>query len=162
MKTMYSIEGAGNILVAERVFEAPLSAVWNAWTNVSVLERWWAPAPYKAVTASYSFAENGVWHYYMAGPEGDKHWCLNTYRSIEPEVQFTAEDAFCDENQQINDTLPISMWLVEFKVEGKETRVTVTATYESATALEQIMAMGMKEGFDMGLNQLEVLLTEEK
>lgn len=158
MKTIYSIGDDQKTLYATRTFNAPVSAVWEAWTNRDLLERWWAPRPYKAVTKSFDFSEGGAWHYHMLGPEGDVHWCLNAYEKIEPEVQFTAVDAFCDEDMHINESMPVSHWLVEFSEADGSTTVKVTSTYRSEAELQTVRDMGMEAGFDMGLNQLEEVL----
>jgi len=35
-----------------RYFNAPLELVWSTWTKPELLEQWWAPKPYKAITKS--------------------------------------------------------------------------------------------------------------
>lgn len=160
MKTKYTIGEDKKTLVSERSFNAPLSKVWEAWTNADILDKWWGPAPYKAVTKSFDFREGGDWHYYMQGPEGDIHWCLEEYLTIVPEVQFTALDHFCDEHKKINPELPSNRWLVEFKEADGITTVQVTNSYDSEKDLQTVVDMGMKEGFDQGLSQLEALLAE--
>ncbi len=160
MKTLYTISDDKKTLVAERSFTAPLEKVWQAWTDHTILETWWAPAPWKARTKSFSFTENGHWHYYMEGPEGEKHWCLNTYLLIVPLASFTAVDSFCDENQVIDPILPSSHWDIQFDMEGDVTTVIVTTTYASEKDLQTVVEMGMKEGFNQGLDQLETLLAQ--
>ncbi len=158
MKTKYTIGEDKKTLIAERSFSAPVAKVWQAWTTQEMLEKWWAPLPYKAITKSFDFKEGGEWHYYMQGPEGDIHWCLEEYETIEPEKLFTARDHFCDEQKNINSELPSNHWPVEFSEVDGVTTVLVTTTYASEKDLETVSQMGMKEGFDMGLNQLEALL----
>jgi len=158
MKTIYSVADDGKTLYSERSFAASVERVWEAWTNSELLDKWWGPLPYKAVTHNFSFTEGGAWRYTMEGPEGDKHYCINTYHTINPVKEFTAEDAFCNEDWSINTDLPKAAWKVEFKPTDGGTTVFVTTTYASAQDLETVVKMGMKEGFDMGLNQLEALL----
>lgn len=160
MKTKYTVTEDGMTLISERTFAAPVEKVWEAWTTQELLEQWWAPLPYKAVTRDFNFSEGGRWFYSMQGPEGDVHWCLNNYVSIVPGSYFTADDAFCDEEGNENTELPVSSWRVEFKGGEFETTVTVTTTYAKKEGLDTVIEMGMKEGFDMGLNQLEALLLQ--
>lgn len=158
MKTTYTISDDKKTLVAERSFTAPLEKVWAAWTKSELLEKWWAPLPWQARTKSFEFKEGGKWHYCMEGPEGEKHWGMNTYLLIVPEASFTAVDSFCDEAGIVNEELPTSHWDIQFDEEGDVTKVTVTNTYPNAEALETVTNMGMKEGFNQGLDQLEELL----
>lgn len=158
MKTKYTIGDAGKVLIAVRSFTAPLLKVWQAWTDSNMLDKWWGPLPYKAITQSYSFTEGGEWRYYMEGPSGDRHNCLNTYITINPQKEFTAEDVFCNEDGSINTSLPKSHWRVEFTHADGITTVHVTTTYNTSEDLTKVSKMGMKEGFNQGLNQLEALL----
>lgn len=160
MKTDYSIGEDKKTLIAKRSFAANLSKVWQAWTDSDMLDRWWGPKPYNAVTHSFSFTEGGEWRYTMEGPEGDAHYCINRYLTIKPEQEFTAEDLFTNEAWEVNLELPASHWKVEFSHTDGVTHVCVTTTYATATDLETVTNMGMKEGFDTGLSQLEALLVE--
>lgn len=160
MKTHYSVGEDQKTLIAKRSFNTPLEAVWNAWTTSEMLDTWWGPAPYRAVTTSFSFTEGGEWRYIMQGPEGDAHHCLNTYLTITPMTQFTAEDSFCNDDGSINTDLPTNHWTVDFSHADDVTSIVVTTRYASETDLETVTKMGMKEGFDIGLNQLEALLAQ--
>lgn len=159
MKTNYTVTEDKKTLIAERSFTAPLEKVWAAWTQSELLEKWWAPLPWHARTKSFEFKEGGKWHYCMEGPEGEKHWGMNTYLIIVPEASFTAVDSFCDENGAVDESLPTSHWDVQFDTEGEVTKIIVTTTYPNAEALETVSNMGMKEGFNQGLDQLEEMLT---
>ncbi|MHB1279027.1 MAG: SRPBCC family protein, partial [Bacteroidia bacterium] len=66
----------------ERSFNAPLDLVWAAWTEPEILDQWWAPKPWRAETKSMDFRVGGRWLYCMAGPEGERHWCLFDYKTI--------------------------------------------------------------------------------
>lgn len=161
-KTTYTINEAEATLIAERFFDAPREKVWRAFTIAEALEEWWAPKPWKAVTKSFDFSEGGHWHYYMAGPNGEKEWCMEHYLTIDPGVSYTARDEFSSETGEVNETLPMNNWLVEFKDEGGGTKVVVTTTYATPLDLQKVIDMGMKEGFAMALQNLEELLASEQ
>lgn len=150
----------GKSMVITRSFQASLKRVWDAWTRKELLEKWWAPAPWKAVTLSMDFSEGGEWHYYMQGPEGDRHYCLAAYKKIQPQKSFSALDAFCDEQKNINQNLPTNEWFNVFQEKNGMTQVTVNLTCKSVEDLKKLSEMGFKEGFSQGLDQLEALLRE--
>ena len=52
-----------------RHFDAPVDHVWRAWTEVDLLDQWWAPKPWKAETKTMDFRSGGSWLYAMIGPE---------------------------------------------------------------------------------------------
>lgn len=161
MKTIYTHKPEVKQLIAERTFTAPKSKVWKYYTTAEFLDKWWAPAPYQAVTTSLDFVPGGKWLYTMKGPEGDAHHCINHYKTINAEDSFTAEDSFADADWNIDESLPGTHWTVTFEEADGVTKLTVVLDLKSEADLEKLIEMGMKEGFDMGLNQLEALLAVE-
>lgn len=149
-------------LIITRKFNAPLQLVWEAFTTKELMEQWWAPKPYQCVIKSMDFSEGGKLHYYMLSPEGDKHWCMAEYLTINSHQNYTANDAFCDENLVINTNFPSTHWNNEFKNDGDNTIYQATLSYATIEDMEKIISLGFKEGFDMGLNQLEELLLQLK
>jgi uncharacterized protein YndB with AHSA1/START domain len=141
-----------------REFAAALEKVWKAWTDVSVLEQWWAPKPWKAVSKSYDFSEGGFWLYAMMGPNGETAWCRVNFKTIAPQQSFTSTALFCDENGVVNPDFPPMHWLVTFHAAGDATRVVAELTFDSETDLEKIVAMGFEEGFTMALGNLDEIL----
>lgn len=145
-----------NRIRVERSFQAPLDLVWSAWTEADLLDRWWAPKPYRAETKSLNFTVGGQWLYCMIGPEGDRHWCLFNYESIEQQKRYSGYDAFCDETGAINQTKPRVDWNNEFASTGPDsTMVTMHLQFQSLADLETIIQMGFKEGFTMGMENLD-------
>lgn len=149
---------AGNVLVVTRTFNAPVEKVWEAWTNSRLLDEWWAPKPWKAVTVEFDFTEGGHWLYYMLGPNGERHYCRADYSTIEPLKSYSATDAFTDENGVPNNQAPSAQWQNTFTANGNTTELKVEITYPAQADLETIVGMGFKEGFSMGLANLDELL----
>ncbi len=117
----FDVDKKNDTIHVERSFNAPIDLVWAAWTEAEILDQWWAPKPYQAVTKSMNFEVGGRWHYYMLGPEDDIHWCLFHYESIEKEKHFSGIDTFCDESANINNTKPRVKWKNEFSEEEDST-----------------------------------------
>ncbi len=162
MNFEFNVNKENKTIHVVREFDADKSLVWKAWTTAELLDQWWAPLPYKNVTKSLDFRESGTWLYSMVSPEGDVHWCLFDYHSVDPENSYSGEDAFCDESGKIADTMPRSNWQNQFNESNGRTTVSINITLESLEQLEQMIAMGFKEGFTAGLNQLEELLATIK
>jgi len=161
-ETIYTKDEANNKMFAERQFDAPVKDVWKAWTEPELLDQWWAPKPWKAVTISMDFREGGTWLYYMEGPDGTKQYCRNDYSSIIPEKSFQGLDAFCDENGTINTEFPRMNWRVDFTKSEPGTKVKIEISFDSKESLEKIIEMGFKEGFAMAHNNLDELLAKQK
>lgn len=142
----------------EREFDAPLPMVWSAWTQSELLDQWWAPKPWQARTKTMDFKPGGSWLYAMIGPDGETHWSKADFETVVPQKSFSALDAFCDENGNLNTDFPRSLWENTFTATGDSTRVNVVITYDKLADLEQIIKLGFKEGFTAGLENLDTYL----
>lgn len=155
----FTVDKENKTITVKREFNANLELVWKAWTTAELLDRWWAPKPWVAKTKSMDFREGGQWLYAMVSPENEKHWSRLDYEAIERLKSFSALDAFCDENGEINTAFGRTLWKNEFSENKVETTtVSMTLRYDSLENLEKHIEMGFKEGFTMGLNQLDELL----
>lgn len=141
-----------------REFDADLALVWKAWTTASLLDQWWAPRPYQNKTKHLDLRDGGQWLYCMISPENQVHWCKAEYLGVQTESSLQWLDAFCDEQGVLNEAFPRSNWHNQFRATGDTTTVEVTITHERLEDLEAIIAMGFKEGFTMGLGNLDELL----
>ncbi len=166
LKFDFIVNKENNTVNVKREFFANLELVWEAWINPEILDQWWAPKPYQNRTKSMDFREGGMWLYEMFNTEGEQphecHWCKNDYHKIEHHKNFSGLDAFCDENGNAHPNMPRTLWTNTFMQNEETTTVDIVAQYESLTDLEKIIEMGFKEGFTMGLNQLEALLKHIK
>ncbi len=158
-KTNYTVNNETKTLVAERAFDAPLPLVWLAWTDSHILDQWWAPKPWKAVTKTMDFTPGGKWHYAMVGPQGEKHWSMTEYKEIKTQQYFTQQNYFTDEQGNRLAEMPgTSQWHVAFTPQGETTIVTTTVSYDSVATMEKMIAMGFKGGFAMAHENLDAYL----
>lgn len=141
-----------------RAFNAPVEKVWQAWTDSTVLDKWWAPKPWRAITKNMDFSVGGHWLYCMAGPNDEKAWCIVHFTAIEPGKSFAATSDFCDENGNIDPNFPRMNWLNVFKSTEVGSMMEITISFNKEGDFEKIIAMGFEGGFTMGLNNLDELL----
>src|SRR3954463_2795464 len=57
-------------IVISRVIDAPRELVFEAFTEVQHLSRWWGPDGFTTTTQSFEFRVGGVWDFVMHGPDG--------------------------------------------------------------------------------------------
>lgn len=67
-----------------RVYEAPVEAVWDAWTDPEQVAQWWGPRGFTLTTHSKDFRVGGTWRYTMHGPDGTDYENVTPYLDIEP------------------------------------------------------------------------------
>jgi uncharacterized protein YndB with AHSA1/START domain len=139
-----------------RVFDADLDLVWDAFTQQEILDQWWAPKPWASRTKHMNFEEGGKRFYAMVSPEGDEHWSIQEYVSINPKTQFKMLNAFADQDE--NPQLPASEWDLRFSEQNGITKVHISIYNESLERMQKMIEMGFQGGFTMTLNYLDELL----
>ena len=158
----FSVDKENKTITVKREFEAELPLVWDAYTKKEILDKWWAPKPWKARTKTMDFREGGHWHYAMVGPAGEEHWALANYKNIQARKKFTGLDAFADAEGKVNKDMPQSTWDVNFTDKGEVTLVEFRITYPDLAQLEATIQMGFKEGLAMAMEGLDELLPSLK
>ena len=157
-KAVFTKDLASRKLHVTREFDAPVDKVWRAWTEASLLDKWWAPKPWKAETKTMDFKDGGFWLYCMAGPNGEASWCRVNFSRITPQQNFSTDTSFCDEGGNILDSFPTMHWHIEFKATVTGAKVEIAITFDTDDDLEKIIGMGFEDGFTMGLGNLDELL----
>ena len=154
----FNVDKEAKKIHVERSFDAPVDLVWQAWTDPKITDQWWAPKPWRAETKSQEFKPGGKWFYSMVSPEGERHWCVFEYKTINPKTSYSGSDAFCDENGVINKEFPSMDWDNQFSDKGASTVVNIEISFNELADLEKIIEMGFREGFTMGLENLDAYL----
>jgi len=156
----FKVDKATSTVTVDREFDAELSLVWDAFTRQELLDQWWAPKPWASQTKFMDFKVGGRRFYAMVGPEGQEGWQIQDYTSISPKTNFRFTSIFADKDQ--NPNLPGSDWNLNFSEQNGITKVSISIYNESKERMEQMLAMGFKEGFSMTLNELGNLLSTLK
>jgi uncharacterized protein YndB with AHSA1/START domain len=73
-----------NVITITRVYDAPLQAVWEAWTIPEEVAQWWGPRGFTLTTYSRDFRTGGHWHYTMHGPDGTDYENTAKYLEVVP------------------------------------------------------------------------------
>jgi uncharacterized protein YndB with AHSA1/START domain len=164
-KLLRKTEGKG--LTLTRIFDAPRSLVWKAWTDPELLKRWWGPKIFTAPVIKVDLRTGGKYLFAMRDPDGKDFWSTGTYREIIPLERIVATDSFSDE---MGNVVPASSygitgdWPLEAQVtstfEEKKGKTTYTLRYEFMPPKE--MLTSMVTGWNESLDKLGKVLEEEK
>jgi uncharacterized protein YndB with AHSA1/START domain len=136
-------------IVMSRVFDAPRSLVFEAWTKPELLERWLGVREgWSMVVCEVDLRVGGAYRFVWRGPDGPEMGMSGVYREIEPPERLVATESF-DDPWDSGEALDTTV-LVE---EGGKTTATTTVLYESEeirdAVLESGMARGVAESYDM-------------
>lgn len=77
-----------NVISLTRVYDAPLQAVWDAWTLPEEVAQWWGPRGFTLTTHSRDLRTGGHWHYTMHGPDGTDYENTTLYLEIVPKQRM--------------------------------------------------------------------------
>ncbi len=157
----FSVNKENKTITIKKEFAAQRTQVWDAFTKSDLLDKWWAPKPWKAVTKTMDFREGGFWHYAMIGPDNQEHWALVRYESIIPQQNIIAFDTFSNHEAKIDKNLPQSQWIMNFKDEGEITNYEGLIIFDNLEQLETTIKMGFKEGMTMALTNLDHYFEEQ-
>ena len=67
-----------------RVIDAPRELVFEAFTEVRHLSRWWGPERFITTTQSFEFCVGGEWDFVMHGPDGTDYQEWISWTEIAP------------------------------------------------------------------------------
>lgn len=88
-------------LVIERIFNAPIEKVWDAFTNPERIKKWFGPRDYTAPDAVIDLRVGGTSLISMMGKDGKKIWGTGTYKEIVPLKKIVVTDSFADEKGNV-------------------------------------------------------------
>src|SRR6478752_6172041 len=71
-------------IVISRIIDAPRELVFEAFTMVRHLSRWWGPEGFSTTTRAFEFRVGGAWDFVMHGPDGTDYQEGITWREIVP------------------------------------------------------------------------------
>jgi uncharacterized protein YndB with AHSA1/START domain len=75
-------------IVISRVIDAPRELVFEAFTEVRHLSRWWGPEGFTTTTRAFEFRVGGVWDFVMHGPDRTDYQEWITWTEIDPPVRI--------------------------------------------------------------------------
>jgi uncharacterized protein YndB with AHSA1/START domain len=143
-------------------FDASPERVWQLWADPRQLERWWGPPTYPATVTSHALRPGGRVEYHMTGPEGDEaHGYWEIVEADAPR-RLVFRDGFANADGTPNSDLPLNEARVSIAEIGEgRTRMTIQTIFPDAAAMEQLIAMGMEEGLNEAVGQIDAILAED-
>lgn len=117
-----------NELRISRLYDAPLQAVWDAWTEPEQVARWWGPRGFTITTHSKNLRPGGTWVYTMHGPDGTDYPNITYYHEVR-EHEALVYDHGASEGKP-----PLFRVSVYFKAIGDQTAMEMTMTLPTPEA----------------------------
>lgn len=87
---------SSNEIRITRVYDAPVGAVWDAWTVPDQVAQWWGPRGFSLTTHHKDLRVGGTWRYTMHGPDGVDYPNVTTYFVVEPHQKLVYDHGATD------------------------------------------------------------------
>lgn len=139
----------GTELRLERLIDAPVEAVWRAWTEHG--DEWFCPRPWRAEIRVQELRAGGRSEIVMRGPGGEENAMQGVYLEVVPHRRIVSTDALTADWQPQD---PFMVRIDEFADEGGRTRYTAIARHWTQEAADQHRAMGFEAGWGAATDQL--------
>ena len=154
MTTISSAREEREILIS-RVIDAPRELVFEAFTEVRHLSRWWGPEGFTTTTRSFEFRVGGEWDFVMHGPDGTDYQEWITWREIVPPERIVLLHGESADDPRAFESV------LTFEAAGEETRVVMRTVFPTKElrdeAVEKYHAI---EGGQQTLSSLAAYVTD--
>jgi len=141
-------------------FAAPLSRLWDAYTDPRQIERFWGPPTYPATFIRHEAVAGGRSVYKMTGPAGDVHWGSWDWTAADAPNSFEVLDNFADETGTPTPDMPTTRMDFAFSATDDGSRLVTTSHFASLEQMQQQLDMGMLEGIKEGMSQIDAVLAD--
>ncbi len=144
-----------NELRITRMYDAPVQAVWDAWTDPEQVAQWWGPRGFTITTHSKDLKPGGHWSYTMHGPDGTDYPNKTKYFEVEDRSKLVYDHGGND------DRPPLFRMTVLFSEVNKQTRLEMCMTLPTPEAAEQTRMFIKRAGGDSTWDRLGEYLEKD-
>ena len=110
-------------IVISRVIGAPRELVFEAFTQVRHLSRWWGPDGFTTTTRSFAFRVGGEWDFVMHGPDGTDYQEWITWQEIVPPERIALRHGESRDDPNAFESV------LTFEPAGEGTRIVMCAVF---------------------------------
>jgi uncharacterized protein YndB with AHSA1/START domain len=150
-------------LTIKRTFEAPRELVFKAWTDPTLVSKWWGPTDFTTPVAEVDGRQDGKLYIVMHGPKGTDFDTDMPMRGIftmfDPpkRIVFTNEALYDDQGRpQL-----VTMCTVTFTEAGSKTEMTLHITLEKSNPAAEAAWAGAEMGWNQSLDKLSEYLVRK-
>ena len=145
-----------NELYINRIYDAPVKMVWEAWVDPKKAAKWWGPRGFTITTHSKDLKVGGVWHYTMHGPDGVDYPNKTKYLEVEEYSRLVYDHGGYD------DRPPLFRVTVNFTELGEKTKMEMTMTLATPEAAKEISKFIKQAGGNATWDRLAEYLSDDE
>lgn len=138
-----------------RIYDAPVKAVWDAWTDPQQVAQWWGPRGFTLTTHSKDLRAGGSWVYTMHGPDGVDYPNKTKYFEVEKYSRLVYDHGANDDQPAM---FRVTVHFIEMK---SRTKMEMTMSLPTPEAAEETKKFIKKAGGDSTWDRLAEYLEKE-
>ncbi|MBO6515002.1 MAG: SRPBCC domain-containing protein [Bacteroidia bacterium] len=139
-------------LTLERIFDAPIDLVWEAWTKPDHIVKWWAPEGMMVQVVAHDFRVGGKWKYTMPMPDGSEFVSEGEYTEIEEGRKIVTSANFRPMTEGVE-------LQAIFEESGDKTKFTFNVVHATEAYCRQQEEMGFYNGWGSTFERLNALVS---
>lgn len=144
-----------NEITINRIYDAPVKAVWDAWTDPKQAAKWWGPRGFTITTHSKDLRPGGIWHYTMHGPDGTDWINKTKYFEVEKHSRLVYDHGGNDEQA------PLFRVTVTFKEVKNKTHMEMTMVVYTPNSVQEMKKIIKHAGGNSTWDRLAEFLEKE-
>ena len=142
-----------------RIFDAPRSLVFEAWTDPVHMAKWWGPESFTNPVCELDTRPGGKIRIDMRAPDGIVYPMIGTFHEIEKPERLVFTTVAQDHK---GNALLEGRTTVTFEDLGAKTKITVQSSAIGIAAGAAEMLKGMEYGWTQSLVRLEALVSRNE
>jgi uncharacterized protein YndB with AHSA1/START domain len=146
------------VLIITRVFDAPRTLVWKAFSDPFHLAQWWGPKGYTNPVCELDFRVGGHWHNVMRSPDGDEYPVDVEFIEIVPPERIVYRNAPPKGEVWGDNPPPSFVRTITFEEVDGRTTLTLRAEFDTAADKQAVMRRGFVDGTNESYDRLGELL----
>lgn len=142
-------------MVISRVIRAPRVLVFEVFTELRHLSRWWGPEGFTTTTRAFEFRVGGVWDFVMHGPDGTDYQQWISWTEIVPpeRIELLHGESHSDPNAFKS--------VLTFTQDGAATRIEMRNVFPTKARRDELVEKyHVIEGGQQTLSKLAAYVTE--
>ncbi|RJE90819.1 SRPBCC domain-containing protein [Paenibacillus sp. 1011MAR3C5] len=147
-------------IVITREYDYPVELVWKAWTDPTLVMKWWGPTNYTSPRCEIDFREGGKYVFCMRAPDaqgGMESYSAGVYKKIVPMERLEFSSYLSDRDGSAIDPVEAGVpsdfprnieFVIEFIAKGERTELKITEYGWTAGEMLKYAIMGMNQSLD--------------
>lgn len=139
----------------ERVFDAPRTLVFAAYTDPDVISEWWGPHGTTTIVDEMEAATGGRWRFVIRNSDGTETGFRGTYREVTPPERIVQTFEW--------EGLPghVCVETATFEDLGEQTKIVTTSIFHLGEERDGMLESGMERGLNESYARLDALLARQ-